>query len=628
MYDLVSRKVYKSKGIFSLSISHDPPASTVTPVQTNYSLQRLPVPHLNATLQKYLKSVKPLVNDEEYLQTETLVREFGSSGGIGEKLQRLLEERSKNKENWLSDWWLNVAYLDYRWPVVVYSSPGLVFPLQEFIRKDDQIRYAAKLIAGALDYKIQLDDKSLPQETMGGKPLDMSQYYRMLSTCRIPGITRDSLRFYGLEENPPNHIVVAHNNHFFKVNIRGKNGQYLSENQIYDQLQDVIRQSVHPAKPVGILTTQNRNVWGKVYQKLVKDKQNRKTLSEIQSSIFLMCIDAPNPDLGQINKRTLAALQLVHGGGSRGNSGNRWYDKTVQFVVGTDGENGLTYEHSPAEGPPLTNMLDHIMKFIQKGWRVADCPAVDIKPPVRLNFNITDDVAEEIDIAKRDLDILVSDLEMTCFTMKAYGKNFIKSQKLSPDSYIQMAIQLAYYRIHSEPGACYESASLRQFLYGRTETIRSTSNESVDFCKVMLFSQTDKEKVLAIRNAIDAHKRYAVDAVNGHGVDRHLLGLKMIAIENGMDVPKLFLDTGYIRSTHYKLSTSQVPAKCDAVMGYGPLVPDGYGCCYNPRDNEINFAISACNSSPETSTDRFREALEQSLTEMHDALVGTQAAKL
>ena len=47
-------------------------------------------------------------------------------------------------------------------------------------------------------------------------------------------------------------------------------------------------------------------------------------------------------------------------------------------------------------------------------------------------------------------------------------------------------------------------------------------------------------------------------AVAGKGVDRHLLGLKLAAIEAGMDVPDLFMDVSYMRSSHMRLSTSQV----------------------------------------------------------------------
>ena len=74
-------------------------------------------------------------------------------------------------------------------------------------------------------------------------------------------------------------------------------------------------------------------------------------------------------------------------------------------------------------------------------------------------------------------------------------------------------------------------------------------------------------------------------------------------------------------------SISQVPAKCEAFMCFGPLVPDGYGCCYNPRTDSIVFGVSACNSSPETDSATFKLALEQSLMDMHDVLLteSTQA---
>lgn len=35
---------------------------------------------------------------------------------------------------------------------------------------------------------------------------------------------------------------------------------------------------------------------------------------------------------------------------------------------------------------------------------------------------------------------------MDCFTFKPFGKEFIKTQKLSPDSFIQIAMQYAFYR--------------------------------------------------------------------------------------------------------------------------------------------------------------------------------------
>jgi len=66
------------------------------------SLPRLPVPPLQQSLKKYLKAVQPLVNDEEFEKTAKVVEEFGMKGGIGEKLQKALEDRAKTHNNWVS----------------------------------------------------------------------------------------------------------------------------------------------------------------------------------------------------------------------------------------------------------------------------------------------------------------------------------------------------------------------------------------------------------------------------------------------------------------------------------------------------------------------------------------------
>lgn len=62
------------------------------------------------------------------------------------------------------------------------------------------------------------------------------------------------------------------------------------------------------------------------------------------------------------------------------------------------------------------------------------------------------------------------------------------------------------------PGAHYESAATRKYIHGRTETIRSCSNESVAFARAMLDkTKTDAEKVATLKEAIESHKKYCVE---------------------------------------------------------------------------------------------------------------------
>ncbi|KAL0849138.1 hypothetical protein ABMA28_013487 [Loxostege sticticalis] len=599
--------------------------ASTNPAANVQNLPRLPVPKLSETLDKYLKTVRPHLNDEEFSQTTKLAKAFES--GIGQKLQSLLESRAEKHLNWLEEWWLNTAYLEYRDPVVVYSSPGLVFPFRKFTNQNEQLQYAAKTLLAVLEYKSLIDRNQIPTEMMGKNPLDMSQYRKIFGTCRIPGEKRDKLSY-----NDSKYVTVIHNNHIFHVDLWGEDGAILDEEQIKNQLKKVMELSKSRTdKGIGILTSENRDTWAKAYNLLIKDDVNRESLADIERSLAVLCLDAPVdlwkcPDKNA--RQNLAAAQTIHGGGPDSNGCNRWFDKTVQFIVGADGITGLTYEHSPAEGQPIAVLTDYIIQYIEQGKKSATQSAKP-KDPILLKFNINNEVTQMVTTAKTNLNRLADNLELNCFTYEKYGKNFIKTQKMSPDSYLQMAMQYAFYRLHQTPGAHYESAATRMYVGGRTETIRSCSIESIEFAKTMLNAQSSaKEKVQAMKNAINAHKNYTVQALQGLGVDRHLLGLKLIALENGIEVPKIYSDAGYIKSAHMRISTSQVACKCDGFMCYGPLVPNGYATCYNPRDNDVNFATSSFASNTETDCGKYRTALEQSLQDMHDVLLKSTQSKL
>uniref|UniRef100_A0A8C1DLB3 Carnitine O-acetyltransferase a n=1 Tax=Cyprinus carpio carpio TaxID=630221 RepID=A0A8C1DLB3_CYPCA len=571
-------------------------------------LPKLPVPPLQQTCERYLAALTPIVDPEELNHTRKLLEEFQKPGGVGERLQKGLEQRGKKMENWLSDWWLQTAYLDYRMPVVVHSSPGVVLPRMEFSDRQGQMRYAAKLIAGVLDFKSMIDNETLPVEYLGGKPLCMNQYYQVLSSCRIPGTKRDTVVNYTLDKRPPTHITVVHNFQFFVLDVYNSDGTPLTVDQIYIQLEKIWNSSLQTNKePIGILTSNHRNSWGKAYDNLIKDKTNQESVRAIQKSIFTVCLDAPMPHASDDMYRTRAGVQMLHGGGSRWNSGNRWFDKTLQFIIGEDGTCGLIYEHAPAEGPPIVSLIDHVVEYMKKSEMVRT-PMVPLRMPQKLHFNITPEIKMDIEEAKQNMNIMVHDLDMKVSVFSHFGKDFPKSQKMSPDAFIQMALQLAYYRIHKRCCPTYESASLRMFRLGRTDTIRSMSIDSDKFVKAM----DDPAK----------------HAIRGQAIDRHLLGLKLQAIEDLAALPEIFMDTSYAVALHFNLSTSQVPAKTNCVMCFGPVVSDGYGVCYNPMDTHINFAVSAFNSCQDTNAARLAQALEDALLDIKTLLEQTPKAKL
>jgi len=272
--------------------------STLPPVSSlafQDQLPKLPVPSLKDTLPKLLRTVRAVASEEQFEETMRCVRDLAKEGGEGHALQALLEARAAEHDNWMADWWLEIAYLGYRDPVIVWSSPGIVWPNQKFADIQQQIRFAARVISGALDYKITVDQQSIPVDRQGGKPLDMQQYFKVFGTCRIPGLPSDSQTFHP----DSRHIVVIHRGHFYQVEVYGEAGELLSTDQIEDQLQKVVSMAPsEPAPGVGILTSLPRDLWAAHYPVLSKAATtNAEALKALESSLFTLSLDPAADDL-------------------------------------------------------------------------------------------------------------------------------------------------------------------------------------------------------------------------------------------------------------------------------------------------------------------------------------------
>lgn len=80
---------------------------------------------------------------------------------------------------------------------------------------------------------------------------------------------------------------------------------------------------------------------------------------------------------------------------------------------------------------------------------------------------------EEIILAQLEAHRAAIDgIDLTISSHSPYGKDFIKRCKVSPDAYVQAALQLAWYRDQGSFDNTYESSMTRLFLHGRTETVR------------------------------------------------------------------------------------------------------------------------------------------------------------
>jgi carnitine O-acetyltransferase len=206
-------------------------------------------------------------------------------------------------------------------------------------------------------------------------------------------------------------------------------------------------------------------------------------------------------------------------------------------------------------------------------------------------------------------------------SFQGYGSAFIKKAGFAPDAFVQMAIQLATYRLFGEQGGTYEATQVRPFLHGRTETTRTVSSASEAFIKKMGLRpkmdegdpQIRNEKCKLLQEAAITHAKYTGLAVNAQGVDRHFLGLSML-VKDGEKAPTLYSHPLFIRSKRWRVSTSQLTHPRFSLWGYGEVVPDGVGLAYAVLPRSCQFNITALRE--QEWTDKLAELLEEALLEM------------
>lgn len=594
--------------------------------QNQKNLQRLPIPDLNNLKSKYLKSLKPILTPQELENSTKAVNSFCKE--FGKELQERLISYGKDKDNWLEELWLKKAYLEWREPSLInvnywcqfvdhpkQPKDLLIKPPPDGILTEFQITRAAGLISNMLNFNDRLNDQTYPPEFIKDAPLCMNQYTKIFGTTRVPGEFCDTL----VHQYPTSasHIIVLTRNKIFKVDVLGEGGIRVGLKDIERQLLIVGEKSLESFVTlknnvdIGVLTAGHRDNWFKAYTQLKQlSKENNENLSIISDALFAVCLD----DAGDRKNLDQSHLRMFH----NWNGSNRWFDKSIQLIVSNSGKAGLNGEHSPSDAVVPGQCTEYILK---------NEPAVDplnlnkdlkLPEPVELNWTVDKIVSNCIEEAKKSCVNLINDTQSCLLQTQIYGSRYIKEvAKTSPDGYVQLALQLTYFRLFKQVTPVYESASSRLSLNGRTETGRTMSEESLNF--ITFFDNDNilyQEKLELFRKAIESHGEYMKTAAIGRGIDRHMLGLRCMIKPEEKGKETIFSDAGYSKSMNFKLSTSNMSPGRLFYGGFGPVVADGFGINYAIDKDELKFSISSKKSYRNDICFKFRNRLEQTLIDM------------
>ncbi|OZC05870.1 hypothetical protein X798_07157 [Onchocerca flexuosa] len=197
------------------------------------------------------------------------------------------------------------------------------------------------------------------------------------------------------------------------------------------------------------------------------------------------------------------------------------------------------------------------------------------------------------------------------------NRKFIKQSKLSPDSIMQLAIQLTFYKLFKKFVPSYESCSTAAFLKGRTECVRSATSATTN---AVLAIENNKSNIGELLKQCSAmHSQLVKEAATGQGFDRHLMGLRCTAERLGWLQPKLFSSAIYKYMNGFILSTSTLSTETIAFGGFGPVVPDGFGIAYNILSNKMGALISSYKD--QHTVNAFADTLLESLDILKNVIV-------
>ncbi|CAG8481244.1 17884_t:CDS:2 [Funneliformis caledonium] len=599
--------------------------------QYQTQLPKLPIPPLEDTLKRYLAVVKPLQREKDHLQTIAAVEQFLEKEGP--QLQDKLNTYATDKSSYIEEFWYD-SYLNYSDPVVLNLNPFFVLEDDPTPAKNNQIVRAASLVLSSLKFIHALRNETLEPDVFRGTPLCMSQFKRMFGTARLPSDNGCIMN----TDHESRHIVVLCRGQFYWFDVLKENNDVgISEKELVTNLKTIKKDAsgvpiVDVAKhAVGILSTENRRIWADLRDILEKSSENNKdALRVLDSALFIVCLDEVSPATGdELATNMLCGTYDIQQGVQCGTCANRWYDK-LQIIVCENGSAGVNFEHTGVDGHTVLRFVsdiytDTILRFAQtinshtKSLFHSSSPhsnkhsnglSVLDSTPKKLEWTLTPEVHIGIRFAESRLSDLILQNEVKVLEFDKYGKSFITSSQMSPDGFVQMAFQAAYYGLYGSIECVYEPAMTKAFLHGRTEAVHPVTTESVEFLKIWWTDASGSEKLKALRKAIQAHVNLTKMCAKGLGQDRHLYALQCVwqrEVGNAANceekLPAIFKDMGWQTLNHTVLSTSNCGNPALRLFGFGPVVADGFGIGYIIKDEGI-------------ATRRFLQTLENYLNDV------------
>lgn len=609
-------------------------------------LQKLPIPDLAQTCEKYLSVLKPLQNPREHQNTEAAVKNFLETSGP--QLQEELIKYASTRSSYIEQFWYD-SYLNYDSPVVLNLNPFFLLEDDSMPYSTNQVQRAATLTTSSLRFIRALRREELPPDAIRSKNLCMYQYSRLFGSSRIPTASGCVMQ----SDTTSKHIVVACRSQFYWFDVLDENNDLiLTEPDMAVNFQTIVDDAgetpiTEAAKgAVGVMTTENRRIWASIRESMTRDDDptNNDCIKVIDSALFVVCLDHASPEsMSDLARNMLCGLSVIEKGVQVGTCTNRWYDK-LQIIVTENAKAGINFEHTGVDGHTVLRYVsdiytDTILRFAKSINGQSPSLWASISPdpskrdpasfgdvsttPRKLEWSMVPELTLPLRFAETRLADLIQQNDFQALEFQHYGMKEIKNMGYSPDAFVQMSFQAAYYALYGRVECTYEPSMTKRFLHGRTEAIRSVSVESAAFVRKFCEDAPAAQKIEYLRRACEKHTATTRACSAGLGQDRHLYGLFCIwkryldeednettsanSSSNGTvgnnvespskfstrEIPSIFADPGWDKLNNTIMSTSNCGNPALKLFGFGPTSPEGYGLGYIIKEDTITICASS-----------------------------------
>lgn len=582
-------------------------------------------------MERYFESLKPFGTADELKNSRKIIDDFKI--GVGKKLHAILVERTKTEKNWVEKYWENYAYLTVRSPILPFCSMAqMMVPEAVGVSGTPQnyLHLAVRMMHLSMEFWELIRKERLAPGTSPDGSIVYSSFLlrRFYHTVREPGEVMDKVVSYfktDKEGGCPTHSLILGRGKIFKFDSLNPDGSIISPQQLLCIFQQVratldVTTTEHP---VPILTCDDRSQWAQNRLRLQEISENNKEgIYLIESAACVCVLDENSPrDDNEVAQYILA-----------GDLWSRWADKSSVVVAFKNGKIGLIGEHSCYDGTISMYYSFYAMLTLMENpdldW---DIIPERVGKATEIRFDLNEELKEEIDRVLIETEESRHAILVCNDPFYGFGKNYMKAMRLHPDAFIQMVLQLSYFKMHQEFVATYETALMRNYFNGRTETLRSCTSEAIEWSRAMCDPAiSDSTKVTLFKRAVENHDRLMKEARKGNGIDRHLFGLWCAAYEADIPIPELYDDVLYNKSGgggNFVLSTSTLGYSINS--GYvGPMCLDGYGVFYSITSETIYMNITAFRKSVKTSSQKFSAMFRDCMLETKNLLDRSSTSKL